>query len=229
VYGFYPEVITATGDGRETLSLLSESYLYKDILALEDIRKPDLLANLLEALALQVGSQVSYNELAKLLRVDAQTVERYITLLEQAFVIFRLRALARNPRKEISRSRKIYFWDNGIRNALLNSFARMDGRTDRGPLWENFIVSERLKARHYHDRYGSSFFWRNYDQAEVDYIEVYDGRHIGYEIKWNPRRKGRVPRAFLRAYERSEGNVITPQNFEAFLSVRGATDERLPD
>ncbi|WP_420459101.1 ATP-binding protein [Neolewinella sp.] len=229
VYGFYPEVILAEGAGRSTLQLIAESYLYKDILALEDIRKPDLLTNLLQALALQVGSEVSYNELAKLLRVDAQTVERYVALLEQAFVIFRLRALARNPRKEISRGRKVYFWDNGIRNALLNNFEPMTRRTDRGALWENFIVSERLKAQQYHDRYGSSYFWRNYDQAEVDYVEVYDGRHLAYKIKWNPRRKGQVPRAFLNAYERSEGKVITPSNFEAFLLVQGATKEELPE
>lgn len=217
VYGYYPEVVVNAGDEREILKQLSESYLYKDVLMWEQIKKPDNLLKLLQALALQLGSQVSYNELGQLCGLDSKTVEKYIVLLEQAFVIFRLGAFSRNLRNELKRSRKIYFYDNGIRNALIANFTIAENRSDIGALWENFLIAERMKNNNYAGRWANSWFWRTVQQKEIDYIEEEDGLLSAFEFKWNERVKAKIPAQFEEAYPSSVFKVVTPQNVEEFL------------
>jgi uncharacterized protein len=171
IYGMYPDVINHPGEEEEILYQLSDSYLYKDLLAYKGIRKPDLLDKLVRALALQIGNEVSYNELANLLQVDKNTVQSYIDLLEKTFVVFRLPAFSRNIRKEISTGKKIYFCDTGIRNAVISDFAPLELRTDTGALWENFLISERMKMLHYRRIRAKMHFWRTTGQSEIDYVE----------------------------------------------------------
>jgi uncharacterized protein len=217
IYGNYPEVVMARGDEEELLKLIAGSYLYRDLLYLEDIRRPELMKRILQALAFQVGSQVSYHEIAQLVGADNQTVERYIDLLEKAFIIFRLGSFSRNLRNELKRSRKIYFWDNGIRNALISNFNPPDLRQDIGPLWENYLVSERQKINHYHNRTVNAYFWRTRQQQEIDYLEEASGQLRGYEFTWNPRKRKKIPPAFLRAYPDSTVSVVTRDNFADFV------------
>jgi len=219
IYGSYPEVALASpGTQRKALMHLLDSFLFKDVLALSDIRKPTQLQNLLTALAFQVGNEVSYNELAKVTGLDNETVIRYIDLLEQSFIIFRLGALSRNLRNELVKTRKIYFYDNGVRNAVMGNFTELGSRTDVGALWENYLMSERMKRNHYSSSYAHSYFWRTYDQQEIDYIEEVDGRMAAFEFKWNPKRTARFPKTFLKAYPDTETKVITPDNYHEFLS-----------
>lgn len=188
VYGSYPDVINNPEDAKSILMNLTGSYLYKDLLQDEKIRKPVLLDNLLVALALQVGSEVSYNELAQTITSDSKTVEKYIDLLEKCFVIFRLNALSRNVRTELKRGKKIFFYDNGTRNAILQNFAPLALRADKGALWENFIISERIKHNHYAGAFNRIYFWRTTDRQEIDYIEESDGRFRVFEMKANPKK-----------------------------------------
>lgn len=218
IYGGYPEVVTNSAGKREILANLAGSYLYKDILESGGIRKPELLLKLLQALAWQVGSEVSYNELAQLIGIDKNTVSAYIDLLEKAFVIFRLGPFARNLRNEISTSRKIYFYDNGVRNTLINNFAPIDERNDVGALWENFLVSERKKKLAYDGQYSNSFFWRTTSQAEVDYLEEMDGKLHAWEFKWNPKAKVKFPSAFIGNYQPETTAVIHRDNFWEWLA-----------
>jgi len=160
IFGSYPDVINQPGEEIQILKLLSDSYLYKDLLAFEKLKKPIILERLLQALAMQMGNQVSYNELGQLIGSDNQTIERYIDLLEKSYVIFRIGTFSRNLRNELKKTRKIYFYDNGIRNAIINNFSQLDLRTDTGALWENYLMSERLKANHYNQRWTNNFFWR---------------------------------------------------------------------
>jgi uncharacterized protein len=217
VYGYYPEVINAEGNQKQILKSLTDRYLYKDILLYDGIKKPDKLNALLKALALQVGQQVSYNELGQLVGLDSKTIESYIHLLEQSFIVYRLPSFSRNLRNELKFSKKIYFYDNGIRNAIINDFREVENRTDVGSLWENFLITERLKSNHYSDKYVNRYFWRTKEQKEVDYIEEYDGRIDAYEFKWNSKKIVQKPLSFQTAYPDSAFNVITPDNFEAFL------------
>ena len=180
IFGYYPEVVMRPGEEREILRLLSDSYLYKDVLMSDQINKPDSLVKLLQALAFQVGSQVSYNELAQLCNLDSKTVEKYVILLEQSYVIFRLNSFSRNLRNELKTSKKIYFYDNGIRNALIANFNQIEGRADRGALWENFLISERKKFLEYNRLWGNSWFWRTKEQKEIDLVEERDGKITGY-------------------------------------------------
>ena len=223
VFGMYPDVVTNPGKERRTLQNLSGSYLYKDIFQFQDVRKPELLETLLEALALQVCSEVSYHELAQTIGVDAATVQRYIDLLEKTFVVFRLRSFSRNLRNELKKSRKIYFYDNGIRNAILNNFQPIDLRADRGALWENFLVSERQKFLHFHEIYTNRYFWRTKQQQEIDYLEERDGQLLACEFKWsiknNPDSPIRFSKTFLNAYPNSITQVITPKNYIKWLSA----------
>ncbi len=217
VFGMYPDVVNNPGQEREILHNLTGSYLYKDIFSFQDIRKPELIERLLEALALQVASEVSYNELGQLLQVDPSTVQRYIDLLEKAFVIFRLRSFSRNVRNELKKSRKIYFYDNGIRNALISSFNPPETRGDIGALWENFMVSERTKLLYNKQHYAGQFFWRTKQQQEIDYIEEAEGTLAAYEFKWNPKKKSRFSKTFLNAYPNHTTGIITPDNYIDFL------------
>lgn len=218
IYGMYPDVINNLGNEEGILKQLTSSYLYKDLLNYHGIRKPEILSKLLIALALQVGSEVSYNELANLLRIDRATVEQYIGLLEQAYVIVRLNPFSRNIRNEISSTRKIYFYDNGIRNALIGNFNVLSMRNDVGALWENFLVSERIKANHYKESNARSYFWRTHAQQEIDYLEEYGGQMYAYEFKWNPKAKAKFPSSFVEAYQPHEKKVISTDNFEGFLN-----------
>jgi len=217
VYGMYPDVVINPGEEQEILYNLTSSYLYKDIFTFQEIRKPEVIEKLLEALALQVTAEVSYNELAQLIQVDAATVQRYIDLLEKAFVVFRLRSFSRNVRNELKRSRKIYFYDNGIRNALLANFSAPQVRVDIGPLWENFLVSERTKLLYNNQKHAGQFFWRTKQQQEIDYIEESEGVLLACEFKWNPKRKARFSKTFLNAYPNHTTQTITTDNYMDFL------------
>jgi predicted AAA+ superfamily ATPase len=219
LYGFYPDVVTNLGDERAILQELSSSYLYKDLLTLGGIRRPELLDKLLVALALQVGSEVSYNELSRLLQIDRATVESYIGLLEKAFIVFRLQPFSRNLRSEISSSRKIYFYDNGIRNAILADFKPLDLRSDVGALWENFLISERQKYLHYSQQWVRSYFWRTHQQQEIDYVEEQDGDFRAFEFKWNPNAKARFPKPFLETYHPILQEVLHRDNFDGFVGA----------
>lgn len=217
VYGSYPEVVTHPGQEKDLLMMLSDSYLYKDILLLDNIKKSSGLTTLLQALAYQVGSQVSYNELGQTCGMDAKTVEKYITLLEQCFVVFRLGSFSRNLRNELKSSKKIYFYDNGIRNAIIADFSQAESRRDIGALWENYAISERVKQNAYTCHWCNSWFWRTKEQSEIDYIEESDGNLSAFEFKWNPGARHRTPSSFLKAYPGSNLKVITPYNIEDFL------------
>jgi len=218
VFGSYPEVINKQGDEVEVLKLLSDSYLYRDLLMLENIKKPEKLIKLLQALAYQIGNEVSYNEIGNLIGLDNKTVESYIQLLEKTFVIFRLNSFSRNQRNELKASKKIYFYDNGIRNALISNFKMLEGRQDIGALWENYLVSERKKFNAYCNSYAASYFWRTTDGQEIDYIEDKDGEITGYEFKWNVTKKHKITKTFLKAYPESTVKIITPENYFDFLT-----------
>src|SRR5690606_6271522 len=182
IYGYYPEVVLHPGEEGERLKELTGSYLYKDLLTWENIQKPDKMERLLQALAFQVGSEVSYNEIGQWVGLDNQTVERYIGLLEKAFIVFRLGSLSRNLRNELKKSRKIYFHDNGLRNAVINDFNPVNLRNDTGALWENFLMSERIKWLGYQRLFTNRYFWRTTVQQEIDYVEERDGVMQAYEF-----------------------------------------------
>lgn len=219
IYGLYPEIVNDLGSEQENLLELINSYLYKDILAFQNIRKPDVLDKLLTGLALQMGQEVSYNELAQLIGVDKATVEKYIELLEKCFVVFRLSSFNRNLRNELKKSRKIFFYDNGVRNAILNNFAPLALRQDAGTLWENFMVSERIKQNSYNRDYRKSYFWRTQTQQEIDLLEEKDGILYAYEFKWNEKKQARIPKSFAEAYPEHRFEVITTANYIEFLST----------
>lgn len=219
VYGYYPEVVTSAGDEKTVLRELTDSYLYRDILALDAVGKPDKLVRLVKALALQIGSQVSYNELAQLVGLDSKTVEKYVDVLEKCFIVFRLPSYARNLRNELKFSRKVYFYDLGIRNAVIGNFAPVESRNPEevGRLWENFVIGERIKKNSYSSHFAQLFFWRSQQMKEIDLIEEENGQLNTFEIKWNPTEKVRVPKAFSEAYPDASFQIITPDNIDRFL------------
>lgn len=217
IYGYYPDIAINMGQEKKLLKSLASSFLYKDLLTLETIKKPVLLEKILTALALQIGNEVSYNELAQMLNSDKETIEKYIDLLEKTGVIFRLKALSRNVRNEIKKGRKIYFHDNGIRNAVLNNFSPLSARTDKGALWENFFISERLKYLGNNEMDVKTWFWRTTQQQETDYIEEWEEKLLAFEIKWNPQKKVRLSKTFANAYPNHKFKVITPENFHEFV------------
>lgn len=218
IYGYYPEVVNRSGEEISALHQLSDSYLYKDILLYGNIKRPAVLEKLLKALALQVGSEVSFSELGSVIGVKNQTVEKYVDLLEKAYVIFKLPALSRNVRNEIKKGKKIYFYDNGIRNAIINNFNQLTLRSDLGPLWENFLIGERKKFLLYQGSHQNSYFWRTTQQQEIDYIEEKDGKFFAYEFKWKSSRKAKFSQSFLRGYPDSKTTVVTQKDFNGFLS-----------
>ena len=217
VYGSYPDVVNRPGDEVAVLRSLLDGYLYKDILEFDKIHKPEKLTKLLQAIAYQVGSEVSYNELSQVCGLDPKTVSNYITILEQAYVIFRLGTFSRNLRNELKNSRKLFFYDNGIRNALIGNFTQIENRTDVGALFENYMVSERLKLKEYSGNYANSWFWRTAAQQELDYLEEKDGKLDAYEFKWSPRRRASMPLSFRNAYPQARFTVITRDNIEDLL------------
>ncbi|MFN5294634.1 MAG: ATP-binding protein [Flavobacteriales bacterium] len=217
IYGYYPEIVVQSGREERRLKELSESYLYKDIYAIEKIQKPEKFERLLKLLAFQIGQQVSNHELAINTGLDVSTVERYIDLLEKAFVVFRVPSFQRNKRNELKKSRKIYFVDNGMRNAIIEQWSSVDMRADAGMLWENWVMSERRKLINNEQASVSAYFWRTTAQQEVDLIEESAAGLKAFEFKWNEKARGAVSTAFTSAYPEATTNLITPKNFETFL------------
>lgn len=218
LFGFYPEVLNNKGKEKRTLKNLVSSYLYRDILAFSEIRKPEILDNLLLALALQVGSEVNYNELANTLEVNKITIQKYIDILEKGYIIFRLNSFSRNLRNEIKRNRKIYFYDNGIRNMIIGNFNSLKMRTDVGALWENFLVSERKKQNIYKETFARMYFWRTKQQQEIDFVEEKDGKIYGFEFKWKTKTRVKLPETFTKTYN-AETKIIDRNNFREFIVI----------
>ena len=217
-FGLYPEIFTTPEMAKDLLLSLSDSYLYKDILINEGIKKPYLLTKILQALALQIGSEVSFTEIAQLVGTDKNTVEKYINLLEKTFVIFRLNALSKNLRNEIKKGKKFFFWDIGIRNALISNFNEPNLRPDIGGLWENFVITERIKYLSNNGIHANFYFWRSSaTQKEIDFIEEVDGKLRVFEIKWT-KKKAKLPLAFKKNYEIAEFTTISKENFWEFVS-----------
>ncbi len=216
IYGMYPDVLNNRSEAGEILKQLTTSYLYKDVLSITGIKKPELLDKLLKALALQIGSEVSYNELANLLQIDKTTVSKYIDLLEKTYIVFRLNSYSSNQRNEIKNNRKIYFYDNGIRNMIINNLNPLELRTDKGALWENFLISERIKLQQYNQLYTNNYFWRTVQKQEIDFVEETNGQVTAYEFKWNSKGKAKIPAVFLNQYN-AIGKIIDKENFREFV------------
>jgi predicted AAA+ superfamily ATPase len=218
LYGMYPEVLNNKGNEREILKNLTSSYLYRDILAFSEIRKPEILDNLLLALALQVGTEVNYNELAQTIGVNKITIQKYIAILEKGYIVFKLNSFSRNLRNEIKRNKKIYFHDNGIRNMILGSFNPLALRTDVGALWENFLISERKKQNIYKSTFARMYFWRTKQRQEVDFVKEKEGKIYGFGFKWKAKSKIKLPRTFVKAYN-AETKIIDRNNFRDFIKI----------
>ena len=218
IHGMYPEIITRPNDAVLLLRNLTNSYLYKDLFNLQGIRKPDLLEKLVTALAWQIGHEVSYSELANKLQVSKETISTYIDLLEKAFVVFRLPPFSRNLRNEITTSRKVYFYDTGIRNAVIDNFEPLSRRNDAGVLWENFMIIERMKVNAYAERFRHAYFWRTHAQQEIDYVEEWGGKLFAYEFKWKSDTKVKFPVSFTTNYETAQTMVVTPASMTEFLN-----------
>lgn len=219
VFGFYPDVVNNPGEEKEILSNIVSSYLYKDVFEFQDIRKPALIEKLVQALALQVGSEVSFNELGNLLGIDSVTVQRYVDLLEKAYIIFHLHSFSRNVRNELKKSIKIYFYDNGVRNAVISNFSPCDFRSDIGMLWENFLISERVKNNAFHNRKANYYFWRTTQKQEIDFIEETEGKISAFEFKYNPKKSNaKCPLTFSKNYPEIPYSVITKENYFSFLT-----------
>lgn len=217
VYGSYPEIINDTANAEEHLKLLTDSYLYKDLFALEDVKKPLLFEKIVKALALQIGSEVNFSELSKLVKADQKTVEKYVDLLEKTFVIFSLPALSGNVRNEIKKGRKIYFYDNGIVNAVTRNFNSIANRNDVGALFENYMIAERVKYLHQNQIDALSFFWRTTQQQEIDYIEKRGEKLLAVEFKWNENKKVKIPITFTQAYQNVETLLASKLDRASFL------------
>ena len=218
VYGFYPDVVNNPGEEKEILTNIVNSYLFKDVFEFQDIRKSSVIEKLVQALALQVGSEVSFNELGNLLGIDTVTVQRYVDLLEKAYVIFHIRSFSRNVRNELKKSIKIYFYDNGVRNSVISNFSPVDLRSDIGALWENFLISERIKNNAYHNKNAKYYFWRTTQKQEIDFIEEVDQNLFAYEFKYNPKKaNSKCPLTFSNNYPNVPFDVITSENYMDFI------------
>lgn len=218
VYGFYPDVVNNPGEEKEILTNIVNSYLYKDLFEFQDIRKSSVIEKLVQALALQVGGEVSFNELGNLLGIDTVTVQRYVDLLEKAYVIFHIRSFSRNVRNELKKSIKIYFYDNGVRNSVISNFSPVELRSDIGALWENFLISERIKNNAYHNKHAKYYFWRTTQKQEIDFIEEVDQNLFAYEFKYNPKKvNSKCPVTFSNNYPNVPFDVITSENYMDFV------------
>lgn len=218
IYGAYPDIINNAGNEKELLQQLTNSYLYKDILEWNKIKKSDKIIKLLQAISFQVGNQVSYHELGQTVGLNSETVASYINLLEQSFVLFKLSSFSRNLRNELKKSHKIYFYDNGVRNALIANYNPINLRNDIGALWENYLISERIKYCAYNNIYSNKYFWRTHSGQEIDYIEEREGKLFAYEFKWNKKKKSKIPVAFKKGYKNYDFKVITTDNYETFVN-----------
>jgi uncharacterized protein len=221
LFGFYPDVLNHAGDEVSVLRNLVNSYLYKDILSYAELRKPEVLDKLVQALALQLGSEVNYSELAQMVNVDKNTVGKYIDILEKGYIIFKLSSFSRNLRNEIKTNKKIYFYDNGIRNMVIGNFNPVELRTDKGALWENFLISERMKQIEYKQSLAHTYFWRTKQQQEVDFVEENEGKVFGYEFKWLKKKGNKLPTTFTETY-RAESKIIDKENFREFVIINDA-------
>ena len=218
VYGFYPDVVNNPGEEKEILTNIVNSYLYKDVFEFQDIRKSSVIEKLVQALALQVGSEVSFNELGNLLGIDTVTIQRYVDLLEKAYVIFHIRSFSRNVRNELKKSIKIYFYDNGVRNSVISNFSPVELRSDIGALWENFLISERIKNNAYHNKHAKYYFWRTTQKQEIDFIEEAEQNLFAYEFKYNPKKaNSKCPVTFSNNYPNVPFDVITSENYMDFV------------
>lgn len=218
LYGFYPEVINHQGKEKEVLKNLVNSYLYRDVLAFSEIRKPEVLEKLLQSLAFQMGSEVNYNEIAQIVGINKLTVQKYIEILEKGYIVFRLGSFGRNLRNEIKQSRKIYFYDNGVRNMILGNFNPINLRIDKGALWENFLVSERRKQNLNKDTFSKMYFWRTKQQQEIDFVEEKDGQITAFEFKWN-KKNVKFPQSFIEEYQ-AQSLLISRENFRDFVVLQ---------
>ena len=218
IYGSYPEIINNPQNAEEHLKLLADSYLYKDLFTLEDVKKPLLFEKIVKALALQVGSEVNFSELAQLVKADQKTVDKYISLLEKSFVVFSLPAFSGNVRNEIKKNKKIYFYDTGIVNAITRNFNPIANRNDVGALFENYMIAERMKFLHQHQIEAECFFWRTTQQQEIDYIEKTKGKLLAVEFKWSERGKNKIPLTFTHAYPDAETFLISKADRGNFLN-----------
>jgi len=218
IYGSYPEIINDPHNAEEHLKLLADSYLYKDLFALEEVKKPLLFEKIVKALALQIGSEVNFSELAQLVKADQKTVDKYINLLEKSFVIFTLPAFAGNVRNEIKKNKKIYFYDTGIVNAITRNFNSIANRNDVGALFENYMIAERMKFLHQHQMEADCFFWRTTQQQEIDYVEKTKERFLAVEFKWNERGKNKIPTTFTQAYPEAETLILSKTDRGSFLN-----------
>ena len=217
IFGSYPAVVNDAANAQNIINELSDSYLYKDLFMWGGLKKPDKIITLLKALAYQVGSQVSYNELSQIVQLDKETIEKYIEILEQCYIIFRLNSFNKNLRNELKKSRKIYFFDNGIRNALIQDFRQISDRQDQGALWENYVVSEVWKKRKYENYYSRMYFWRTQTQQEIDIVFEDNTDITAIEIKWNPKAKTKFNSLFVESYKPKETIIIHPENYTDYL------------
>lgn len=218
VYGYYPEVVSNPGDEKTILKELTDSYLYRDLLTFDRVAHSNKLAALLKALAFQIGSQVSNRELGLLIGLDPKTIDKYIDILEKSYIILRIGSFSRNLRNELKTTQKIYFWDLGIRNAIIGNLAQVENRSDVGELWENYVIAERLKSNGYRNSLANSWFWRTKQQQEIDYLEEEDGQISAFEMKWNDKKANtKCPDSFTKAYPNATFQVITPSNIETIL------------
>jgi len=219
IYGTYPETLNAINyeKKKDYLITLRNSYLFKDILEVDNIRNSEKMMDLLKLIAFQIGNEVSLNELSGALGIAKQTVDRYLSLLAKSFIIIKVGGYSSNLRKEITKTSRYYFWDNGVRNALINNFNDPSTRMDMGMLWENFCFIERLKKQSYQKLYSNNYFWRTYDRQEIDLIEDRGGKLHGFEFKWNSKKKVKAPKAFIESYPNAQFECITPENFLGFV------------
>jgi len=218
LYGFYPEILNHQGEEKQYLKQLVNSYLYRDILAFSDIRKPEVLEKLIQALALQIGNEVNYNELSQIVGINKITIQKYIEILEKGYIVFRLSSYRKNLRNEIKRNKKIYFFDNGVRNMVLGNFNNLDLRQDKGALWENFLISERKKQNIYKDTFAKMYFWRTRQQQEIDFVEEKNGIITGFEFKWKAKKNVKLPKTFTEAYN-ADTKIIDGNNFRDFVII----------
>jgi len=217
-FGMYPDIVDRPEIQKiKLLEELASDYLFRDVLKFDTLKRPDVLNRLIKALALQTGNEVSFNELSRLLKVSVETIQRYIEILERSFIIFRLGSFSRNLRKELARSQKFYFYDLGLRNSLLQNYNVLQNRNDAGALWENFCIVERIKANQLNNRSVNQYFWRTYDQKEIDLIEETGGQLTAFEFKLSPPAKIKQPGEFLKTYPGSEFSVIHRENYYSFL------------
>lgn len=217
VFGYYPEVVTSIGKEEKILNDLVEGFLYKDILNLEGVKKSATLQRLVQMLAYRIGSEINYNSLANDLGINRLTVEKYIDILEKNFIVFSLNAFSKNQDNELKKGRKVYFWDNGLRNRIIKNFNPIELRDDVGALWENFVISERKKKLVYENQFKDTYFWRNTQQAEIDYLEVKNTEIEAFEIKYNPNQKVRFTKSFTEKYHPKTTQVIHKENFWDYL------------